>query len=428
MIQALLMFLVVQFFIFAGFPIYISCIATGIIFIITEGIPFGVVIIKMFGTINSLSFLAIPFFILAGNVMTRSRITDKLVSFASAAVGQFKGGLGHVNILASVFFGGIQGSGAADAAAIGGIMIPAMEKQGYGKDYAVAVTAGSSMISPIIPPSIAFILYSCYTETPVGRLFMGGLIPGILVAIAQMIVNGIEYRRRGYNFETGKFSIINLAKAFLDSIGALIMPCIIIGGILFGLVTPTESGVLAVLYGLIYGFFISKRLKIKDLPGILMDTAVTTTVVMLTVAATGILSYLLVSWRFEHMIYDFAINTLQNRYLVSFFLMLVLLLLGIFLEPPVLIAMFATSVLAIGNTLGFDPVHYGVMMVIIMQLGAITPPVGTFLFIACGVAKLPLEKSVKPLMPYMLVIVLVVVLMLFIPPLVTFMPSLIMGN
>jgi C4-dicarboxylate transporter DctM subunit len=424
MLPALLLFIVMLFFICAGFPIFISAIITGIIFIFALDIPFNVVIIKMFGSINSLSLMAIPFFILAGNIMTRSHITDKLVNFANAAVGQFKGGLGHVNILASVFFGGIQGSGAADASAIGGMLIPAMEKQGYEKDYAVAVTAGSSMLSPIIPPSIAMILYSCYTETPVGRLFMGGILPGILIAILQMLVNAVEYRRRKYNFGLEKFSFTRLVKSFINSIGALIMPLIIIGGIISGLVTPTESGVLAIAYGLVYGFFISKKLKVKDLPGIIIDTAITTAVVMMTISAAGVLSNILVRMRFQNMIYDFAINTLQNRYLASFFLMGVILILGCFLDPPVLIAMFATVVLSIGNALGFDPVQYAVIMVIVMQVGAITPPVGAFLFISCGIAKLPLEKSVKALLPYIVVILLVVILILFVPPIVTFIPSL----
>lgn len=425
MLQALLIFITLLLFIFLGFPIFVSTLITAIIFILAMDIPFNLVIIKMFGSINSFSLMAIPFFIIAGNIMSKSKITDKLVAFANAAVGQFKGGLGHVNILASMLFGGIQGSGAADASAIGGMLIPAMEKQGYDKDYAVAVTAGSSMLSPIIPPSIAMILYSFYTETPVSRLFLGGVIPGALIALLQMAVNAVAYRRRGYNFETGKFSFKNLAQTFVSSFGALIMPLIIVLGIILGLVTPTESGVLAIAYGLVYGFFISKELKLRHLPGILLDSAITTSVVMMTISAAGVLSNALVRMRFQNEVLDFAVNTLQNPYLATFFLMAVLLVLGCFLDPTVLIAMFATSILAIGNALGFDSVHYGVLMVIIMQVGAITPPVGTFLFISCGIANLPLEKSVKALAPYISVIMLVIITMIFIPQIITFLPNLI---
>ncbi len=425
MLQALLIFITLLLFIFLGFPIFVSTLITAIIFILAMDIPFNLVIIKMFGSIISFSLMAFPFFIIAGNIMSKSKITDKLVAFANAAVGQFKGGLGHVNILASMLFGGIQGSGAADASAIGGMLIPAMEKQGYDKDYAVAVTAGSSMLSPIIPPSIAMILYSFYTETPVSRLFLGGVIPGVLIALLQMVVNAISYRRRGYNFETGKFSFKNLAQTFVSSFGALIMPLIIVLGIILGLVTPTESGVLAIAYGLVYGFFISKQLKRRHLPGILLDSAITTSVVMMTISAAGVLSNALVRMRFQNEVLDFAVNTLQNPYLATFFLMAVLLVLGCFLDPTVLIAMFATSILAIGNALGFDSVHYGVLMVIIMQVGAITPPVGTFLFISCGIANLPLEKSVKALSPYIGVILLVIVAMIFVPQIVTLLPNLI---
>ncbi|MDR1730841.1 MAG: TRAP transporter large permease [Synergistaceae bacterium] len=425
MLQAALVFALLLLFIFLGFPIYVSTIITAILFIVAMDIPFTLVIIKMFGSIDSFSLMAIPFFIIAGNIMTGSRITDKLVNFANAAVGQFKGGLGHVNILASMLFGGIQGSGAADASAIGGMLIPAMEKQGYEKDYAVAVTAGSSMLSPIIPPSIAMILYSFYTETPVSRLFLGGVIPGVMIGVLQMVVNAVAYRRRGYSFETEKFSWKNLWRAFVSSFGALIMPLIIVCGIVFGLVTPTESGVIAIAYGLVYGFFISKELRMKDLPKILLDSAVTTAVVMMTISAAGVLSNVLVRMRFQNEVLNFAVHTLKNPYLATLFLMAVLLVLGCFLDPTILIAMFATSILSIGNALGFDPIHYGVLMVIVMQVGAITPPVGTFLFISCGIARLPLEESIGALLPYIGVILLVILAMIFFPQIVTFLPSMV---
>ena len=424
MLEVILVFSVLLLFIFLGFPIYLSTIITAVIFTLYMGMPLDMVVIKMFGSVNSFSLMAIPFFIIAGNVMMKSRITDRLVNFASACVGQLKGGLGHVNILTSMLFGGIQGSGAADASAIGGMLIPTMEKQGYDKDYAVAVTAGSSMLSPIIPPSIAMILYSFYTETPVGDLFLGGLIPGVLIGFAEMVVNAIAYRRRGYQFALQKFSIKNVLKTFFHSIGALIMPMIILMGIVFGIVTPTESGILAIVYGLFYGFCISKELKVSDLPEILLKSVVTTAVVMITIAGAGALSQIMVRLRFQNDVLGFAVNVIQNPYLATLFLMLIMLVLGCFLDPTVLIAMFASTVLACGNAFGFSAIHYGVLMVIVMQIGAITPPVGTFLFISCGVAGLPIEKSVKPLIPYFAVIILSVVIILFVPGLVTWLPSL----
>ena len=425
--QIWLVFAVLLAFIFAGIPIYMSIILTTISFMIGMNLPLNLVVIKMFGSVNSFSLMAIPFFIIAGNIMAKSDITDKIIDLSDALVGQFKGGLGHVNILASMFFGGIQGSGIADASAIGGMLIPAMEKQGYDKDYAVAVTAGSSMLSPIIPPSIAMILYSYYTEIPVSKLFMGGIIPGVIIAGLQMIWNRIVYSRRGYNIPTTKFSIKRLGKTLVRSVGALAMPIIIIGGIISGVVTATESGVLAIVYGLIYGFFISKKLKPRDLIDILKSSGLTTAVVMITIAATGALSNVLVRMRFQANVTDYVVNIIGNPVLGTLFLMLVIFVLGMFLDPTVLIAMLAPTILSIGNSFGFGAIHYGVVMVIMMQLGAITPPVGSFLFVSCAIGHLPIEKSVKPMIPFIITIIIAIMISFFVPQIVTFLPDLLLG-
>ena len=427
MLVTLLIFLVLLAFIFLGFPIFMALLITGIIFIVAGGNSLDLTIIKMFGSVNSLSLLAIPFFVTAGNIIMRAKITDKLVNFANAAVGFLPGGLGHVNVLTSMIFGGIQGSGCADAAAIGGMLIPAMEKQGYDQDYAVAVTAGSSMLSPIIPPSIAMILYAYYTEVPIGRMFMGGLVPGIIIGLMQMGVVYMEYRLRHYDIPRTKFSILNLLRTGWHSLGALLMPLIILSGICFGIVTPTESGVLAIVYGLFYGFVITKSLKWRDIPSILVESAITTAVVYMTIAGAGVLSNVLVRLHFQSEVENFAINVLGNPVAVVIFLCIVFVILGMFLDPTVIIAMFAATVLSIGNAFGFDPIHFGVIMVIVMQLGAITPPVGTFLFISCGVAHLPMEKSIKPLLPYIATVLIAMVLAFIFPGIVTWLPNLIYG-
>ena len=427
MLITLLIFIVLLVFIFLGFPIFMSLLITGLIFLMVGGNSLDLAIIKMFGSVNSLSLLAIPFFVTAGNIIMKSKITDKLVSFANAAVGFLPGGLGHVNVLTSMIFGGIQGSGVADAAAIGGMLIPSMEKQGYGTDYSVAVTAGSSMLSPIIPPSIAMILYAYYTEVPIGRMFMGGLLPGIILGLLMMLVVYLEYKWYKYDIPRTKFSIRNLLICGWHSLGALIMPLIILSGICFGIVTPTESGVLAILYGLFYGFCITKTLKAKDIPGILIESAITTAVVYMTIAGAGVLSQVLVRLHFQTEVRDFAVNVLRNPALVIAFLFTVFIILGMFLDPTVIIAMFAPTVLAIGNALGFDPIHFGVLMVIIMQLGAITPPVGTFLFISCGIARLPIEKSLRPMLPYILSVIVICILGFIFPQIVTWLPNLIYG-
>ncbi len=423
MIEGLFLLIGLLLLIFTGIPIFISITIVAVISALAMGVPFQMTIIKLFGSVNSFSLMAIPFFIIAGNIMTKAQITDKLVDFAKALLGNTKGGLAHCTTFASFLFGGIQGSGIANASAIGGMLIPAMEKQGYSKDYAVVVTTSSSMMSPIVPPSIAMILYSFYTEVPVGKLFIGGFIPGLLLCAGLIAVNYFLYIKRDFHCQVEPFSLKNVFKSFIKSLGALTMPLIILVGILSGLVTPTESGVLAITYGIVYGMFITHTLKLKDLVPIIFESAKTTSVVMLIIAAAGILSNVLVRMHFQAEVLHLAVEVLQNPYLASLFLMAVFLVLGMFLDPTVLIAMFATTVLTVGKAFNFDPIHYGVLMVIVMQIGAIPPPVGTFLFISCGIGKLPLEKSVKPMMPYLIVIIALSMLLLFVPSLVTFLPN-----
>jgi len=241
------------------------------------------------------------------------------------------------------------------------------------------------------------------------------------------LVNYWLYKNRHYSIARTKFSLKNLLLSFYHSFGALLMPLIILSGICFGIVTPTESGVLAILYGLFYGFVITKTLKLKDIPEILVDSAVTTAVVYMTIAGAGVLSNVLVRLHFQSEVQAFAINVLGNRALVIMFLLLVFIILGMFLDPTVIIAMFAATVLAIGNAFQFNAVHFGVLMTIVMQLGAITPPVGTFLFISCGVANLPMEKSIKPLMPYIATVLIVLIIAFVFPGIVTWLPNLIYG-
>jgi len=410
-----LVFLLLILLIFLGFPIYFATAISSIIVIIAMDVPVSVVAIKIFGGIDSFTLMAIPFFVLAGNIMMESGITDRIVTFADALVGRFRGGLGHVNIVSSMFFAGIQGSGVADASAIGSIMIPTMVKQGYDRDYAVAVTASSSTIGPIIPPSIAMIMFAYYTELSVGRLFLGGLIPGILVGLGLMIVHRIFFSIRKYNFKTHVTSFKYILVTGYRSIGALVMPLIIIMGIVFGVFTPTESGIAACVYGIFYGFVLSRKLKIKKLPKILIDSANTTAIVMITLAMAGILSNVLIRLDFQNLVIDNIVLAIPNPYLATLVIMLFLIILGLFIDPPVLIVMFASVVNAVGQVLGFDPIHYGVLMVITMLIGAITPPVGSMLFVSCSIADIPLEKSVKILIPFILVLVVVSVGVLFIP-------------
>jgi C4-dicarboxylate transporter DctM subunit len=425
MINVSILFLLLIILIFLGFPIYISLLLASLPVVLLMDIPFSIITTKIFGGIDSFSLMAIPFFILAGNIMLEAKITDRIVAVSDALFGRFKGGLGHVNIFSSMLFAGIQGSGVADASAIGTIMIPSMEKQGYDKDYAVAVTAASSTIGPIIPPSIAMIMFSYYTGLSVGKLFLGGLIPGVLIGAGLMIVNGIFFRIRKYDFMSTKAGLKQVVLTCFRSIGGLIMPLIILFGIVGGVFTPTESGIAATVYGLFYGLVISRKLKIRNLPKILINTANTTAVIMIILAVAGVFSNLLTRLHFQQIVIDTVVNEIQNPYLAALAIMSVLLILGMFIDPSVMIVMFASTVSKAGQFLGFNEIHFGILMIVTMLLGAVTPPVGSMLFISCSVAKLPLEKSIRALMPFFLVLVAVTLAILFIPGLSLWINSLV---
>jgi len=425
MVFVLLLFLLLISLIFLGFPIFMAILISSVLIIFALDIPLSLVVIKIFGGIDSFSLMAIPFFILAGNIMMESQITDQIVDFSDALVGRFRGGLGHVNILSSMIFAGIQGSGVADASAIGSVMIPTMIKQGYDPDYAVAITCSSSTIGPIIPPSIAMIMFAYYTELSVGRLFLGGLIPGVIVGAGLMIVNALMFRARGYTFVREKRSIKDIFITAYRSVGALIMPLIIIFGIVGGIFTPTESGIAAAVYGLFYGLLISKQLKWKNLPKVFIVSAKATASVMIIIAMAGIFSNILTRLQFQQIIINKVILSIPNPYFATLTVMAILIALGLFIDPSVLIVMFASTVSAVGNVLGFDPIHYGVLMVITMLMGAITPPVGSMLFISCSIAGIPLEKSVRILLPFILVLFVVALAVLFVPGLTLWVNQLI---
>lgn len=411
---ALLFFSLIVLIVF-GFPIYLAICISSLFLVWLLDYPLSLVIIKIFGGIDSFSLMAIPFFILAGNIMMVSKITDRIVLFSDTLVGRFKGGLGHVNILSSMFFAGIQGSGVADASAIGMVMIPPMVKQGYDKDYAVAVTASSSAIGPIIPPSIAMILFAYYTELSVGKLFLGGLIPGVLIGVGLMVVNALMFRWRNYRFQTTKYTLKEIFVTGFRSIGALIMPFIIILGITSGIFTPTESGIAAAVYGLIYGLLVSRQLKLRQLPKVIIDSANTTAVVMIILAMAGIFSNILTRLHFQDLLIQHVILAISDKHLATLTIMGLLIILGLFIDPAVLIVMFASTVYAAGNVLGFDPIHFGVLMVITMLMGAVTPPVGSMLFISCSIANIKLEESIRILIPFILVMFVVALAVLFIP-------------
>ena len=423
MIDITWIFLLLISLVFLGFPIFIAFIITSFTAALALDIPFSVIAVKTFGGIDSFSLMAIPFFILAGNIMMESEITEKIVNFADALVGRRKGGLGHVTVVSSMIFSGIQGSGVADASAIGSVMIPSMVKQGYEKDYAVAIVASAATIGPIIPPSIAMIMYAYYTELSVGKLFLGGLLPGLLIGLGLMVVNGAIFRLRKYDFKRPRKSLGEILHTTWQSIGALIMPMIVVFGIVGGVFTPTESGIAAAVYGLLYGWVISRKLTLRKLAKCIMDSASTSAGVMIILAVAGVFSNILTRLHFQDSVINIIVGSIPDPYLATLAIMLMIIVLGCFIDPSVLIVMFGATVHAAGIALGFDPIHFGVLMIVTMLIGAITPPVGSMLFIACSIGGIPIEQSLKPLMPCIFVLFAVCFAILFVPGLVTLVAS-----
>jgi C4-dicarboxylate transporter DctM subunit len=385
----------------------------------------SVAITHTFGGMDSFPMMALPFFILAGEIMGKAGIVAQIVNFANSIVGSLRGGLGHVNIVGSMIFAGISGSGVADASAIGSITIPAMTKQGYGKDVAVAINSCAATIGPIIPPSIPMIIWGTLTGESIGALFLGGLIPGLLIGFGLMAMNYIVCRKRGYDFRGEHFNVKNMLLNFYRSIGALIMPIIIVGGIVSGIFTATEAGIVAVMYGFFFGTLISRTLKLRDLPSLLINSAVTTGIVMYIIALSSVFAHLLSRLQFQETFLTYILGIAGgSATMVVVYIIILLLLLGIPIEPPPIIIMFAPTLAEVGNKLGYHPIHFGVLMVIVILIGAVTPPVGGMLFVSLGIAKLPLDKVGSVLWPFIAVLVAVCIIILFVPQTVTWVPSL----
>lgn len=384
---------------------------------------------KLFNGMDSFALLAVPFYMFVGEVMNRGGIAKRLMVFSDALVGHIKGGLGHVNILSSMFFGGISGSAIADTAAIGGLLIPTMVEDGYDPAYSAAVTASSSVIGIIIPPSIPFILYGVTTSTSITRMFIGGIIPGILTGFILMIVTWFTVDKNKVDRSGGvkrKFLMKNVFLSFKEAWSALIVPFIIVVGILAGVFTATEAGVVAAIVALVLGLFVFKELKLKDLPEILFKTSKTTASVLFLCGNASVTAYLLTLAQVPQ---DLAVmfGTLSDNPIVIIIAAnFLLLLVGFVMDITPAILILGPVLLPVMTNYGVDPIFWGVIMCINLGIGLITPPVGTVLFVASGVAGIKMEQLVKSIVPFFLGLVGLLVLLIIFPQLVTFLPNLLL--
>jgi len=388
-----------------------------------EDIPMAILPQKMFTGVDFFSLVAIPFFILAGELMNHGKITDSLIAFAQQIVGRWRGGLAHVNIVSAMFFSGITGSAVADASALGAIMIPAMEKEKYDRRFASAVVAAAAVMGPIIPPSIIMVVYALVDgNVSIGALFMAGYIPGILIGGLQMVTAYIIASRRNYPRLNEPFSLPVFLKRFKDALLPLLMPVIIMGGILGGVFTPTEAAAVACLYAFLVGFFVFKTLEIRTLPKLLHNTVVTTAMVFLIFCMGQVLVALLTINQVPQKITELMLSVSSNP---LFFLLLVnilLLIVGCFIESGVAIIVLVPILAPVALKLGIDPLHFATVVVVNLCLGLLTPPMGVVLFVVCGIAKITLEEITKAVWPFMLAILIILFLITYIPSLTLVIP------
>ncbi len=405
-----------------GVPIAFSMgIASFLALVVGGGIPLNVVPQRIFVAIDSFSMMAIPLFILAGELMNGAGITARIVRFSSALVGHIRGGLAHVNILASMFFAGLSGSASADSASLGSMLIPAMVEDGYDADFSVAVTATSSTIGPIIPPSIMMIIYGSITGDSIGAMFLGGIVPGIMLGGTLMIVAYVISVKRGYKAEK-RVPLMGVLRAFVQSLVALVMPIIILGGILSGVFTATESGVVAVVYGLFAGLYM-RELTPRKIVGIFTSAAITSAITMFVLASAQALGWILARERFPQLIVNSLASMSDNPTVIFLLILAFLFVLGFFMDGSAALIILVPVFVPIIQKFGYNPIHFAVTVVMMLLVGGVTPPVGVLLFITCGIAKISIVKASRAIIPFVAAMVVLILIVMLVPPLVTFIPS-----
>ena len=412
-------------FLILGVPIAFVLGLTSFVALLYSGhVPLLLMPKEMFSGTDSFPLLAIPFFMLAGNLMNAGGITRRLVNFCNILLGYVRGGLALVNVVASMFFAGITGAAVADTSALGSILIPAMTEEGYDKDFSAAVTAASSTVGPIIPPSIPMVILGTLGELSVGALFLAGIIPGIMVGLSLLVVAYVISRKRNYPKEKVK-SVRELFYGLKDALLALLMPAIIMGGILGGIFTPTEAAVVAVVYSFIVSFLVYREMRWKDLPKVLIDSVVTTSIIMLVIANSATFGWILANHQVPQIVAQVFLSISTNKWVILLLINLFLLFLGTFMETTASLIILTPILLPLAVKVGIDPIHFGLVMVLNLVIGLITPPLGVCLFVACGIAKITLEQIAKAILPFLIAVIAVLFIVTYIPELSLWIPRMV---
>ena len=427
MIVALVMLVCVLAMLVLGIPISISiglASTIAMLFVLPFENAMGTAAQKVFTGVNSFSLLAIPFFILAGNIMNNGGIAIRLVNCAKILSGRMPGALAETNVVANMLFGAISGSGVAAAAAIGGTIGPLEEKEGYAKDYMAAVNIASAPTGMLIPPSNTLIVYATVAgSVSVAALFMAGYIPGILWGLACMAVIFYFAKKKGYR-STRKYSNSEKVKVFFQAIPCLLMIVIVIGGIISGIFTATEGSVVAVVYSLILSLFFYKSIKFSELPKIFLDSAEMTGIIIFLIGVSSIMSWVMAFTGIPTAVSEAMLGISNNRYVILFIINILLLIIGTFMDMTPACLIFTPIFLPICQALGMNTVHFGIMMIFNLCIGTITPPVGTTLFVGVKVGKTKIENVIKPLLLYFAAIFAVLLLVSYVPILSMWLPGL----
>lgn len=409
-----------------GLPLFVTLGLSSALYLWAQGDVLLAVPQRVTAAANSFTLLAAPFFMLAGMLMNTSGVTNRIYKFAECLVGWLRGGLAHVNVLGSVIFAGMSGSAVADAVGLGAIEIKAMTDEGYERDFAAAVTAASVTIGPIIPPSVPMLVYAVTADASIGRLFLGGVVPGLLMAAALMLQLAWISRRRGYPRHPLP-PVRTVAARTWAALPSLATPAILLGGMLSGVFTPTEAGAVAAAYALLLGLVIHRELRVRDLPRLFLDTVEANGVILILVMTSSLFAFVLARAQVpQHLaawLVDVAPSPLAFLLLVNLFLLLV----GCFLEGLAAIIILTPVLLPAAKLLGIDPVHFGVVMVLNLMIGTLTPPVGIVLFVVSRVAGLPFESVVRSTAPFLIPLVAVLLLITVWSDLVLFLPRVVLG-
>lgn len=423
-------FMMIVFFVMmiSGIPLFVSLLAASLVGFLVLGdlSMLRMMVQQFFSGMDVFSLMAIPFFILAGTLMNSSGLTDRLLEFTQLIVGRVRGALGYVNVIASILFAGVNGSAAADASALGSILIPAMKKEGYDPVYSAGITAGSSLVGPIIPPSIFMILYAAMTNTSIGGLFIAGFIPGLILGGAFLIMNYLYVRKR--EFLKVEYSLEgSRLRRIIHCLPALIAPLIIIGGIVTGVVTPTESGALAVAYVAFAGFFLTRELTLKGFMNAIFETARLTSAIFLIMGAAAVVSWLLTWDRIPQRFAEFLVSLGVTESPVILMLVLsgITFVVGMFMEEVATLTLLTPIFVPLAKMAGVDPLHFGIVMTLNVTIALITPPMGACIYIVSAIGRVDLGEMFKGIWPFVAVAMIVLIIIILFPALTTTLPTLV---